>query len=192
MIINKASYERGFGHGSLYLTVTVDLNDFKRKGEPLTYRFGNLRDSGGPPTPPPGHEPEDEGAADAGRGARLYEKKLGADGFPAIGQTLQQGDPLCAYVDESTGRHNVKRHKSSEAAVVEEVRLLGGDSSAATCEKAKIKLRINRNRCPATSSRRATGRRASCRGCGRRRTCPSPSRGCSPTSSSTRTASRRA
>ena len=44
MIINKASYERGFGHGSLYLTVTVDLNDYKRKGEPLTYRFGNLRE----------------------------------------------------------------------------------------------------------------------------------------------------
>ena len=32
MIINKMSYERGFGHGSLYLTVTVDLNEMKRKG----------------------------------------------------------------------------------------------------------------------------------------------------------------
>ena len=43
MIINKMSYERGFGHGSLYLNVTVDLNDFKRRGEPLTFRFGNLQ-----------------------------------------------------------------------------------------------------------------------------------------------------
>ena len=48
MVINKMSYERGFGHGSLYLTVTVDLNDFKRRGEPLTFRFGNLRDTGAP------------------------------------------------------------------------------------------------------------------------------------------------
>ena len=54
MVINKMSYERGFGHGSLYLTVTVDLNDFKRRGEPLTFRFGNLRDTGAPPSPPQG------------------------------------------------------------------------------------------------------------------------------------------
>lgn len=150
MIINKMSYERGFGHGSLYLTVTVDLNEMKRKGEPLTYRFGNLRDSGGPPTPPPGAVADDETGTNAGgeEEARLYEKKLGADGFPAIGQTLQQGDPLCAYVDESTGRHGVKRHKSSEAAVVEEVRLLGADSSGAPCERVKIKLRVNRNPIP--------------------------------------------
>ena len=150
MIINKMSYERGFGHGSLYLTVTVDLNEMRRKGEPLTYRFGNLRDSGGPPTPPPGAVADDEtgAGAEGEEEARLYEKKLGADGFPAIGQTLHTGDPLCAYVDESTGRHGVKRHKSSEAAVVEEVRLLGADSSGAPCERVKIKLRVNRNPVP--------------------------------------------
>jgi DNA-directed RNA polymerase I subunit RPA2 len=145
MIVNKMSYERGFGHGSLYLNVTVDLNDFKRRGEPLTYRFGNLRDTGGPPSPPPGAETEEGADADA---ERLYEKKLGVDGFPSIGQTVLQGEPLCAYVDESTGRHSVKRHKMSEPAVVEEVRLLGSDASGAHSERATIKLRINRNPVP--------------------------------------------
>jgi len=145
MIINKGSYERGFGHGSVYLNVTIDLNQMKRKGEPLTHRFGNMRDSGGPPTPPPGSQADDSRAEGE---ELLYEKTLGADGFPAIGQTLQQGDPLCAFVDESTGRHGVKRHKSSENATVEEVRLLGGEGANALCEKATIKLRINRNPIP--------------------------------------------
>ena len=146
MIINKMSYERGFGFGSLYLTVTVDLNDMRRKGEPLTHRFGNLRDSGGPPSPPPGADME-EAHADSEE-ARLYEKKLGADGFPSVGQTLKAGDPICAYVDESTGRHGTKKHKSSEDAVVEEVRLLGSEASGAPCTVAKIKLRVNRNPIP--------------------------------------------
>jgi DNA-directed RNA polymerase I subunit RPA2 len=42
----------------------------------------------------------------------------------------------------------VKRHKSSEDATIEEIRLLGGDSHNAPCEKATIKLRINRNPVP--------------------------------------------
>ena len=149
MVINKMSYERGFGHGSLYLTVTVDLNDFKRRGEPLTFRFGNLRDTGAPPSPPQGAiaEGQDGGHEHLLR-EKLYEDQLGADGFPAVGQTLNQGDPLCCYVDESTGRHSVRRHKMSESATVEEVRLLGGETSGAPCEKATVKLRVNRNPVP--------------------------------------------
>jgi DNA-directed RNA polymerase I subunit RPA2 len=132
--------------------VTVDLNDFKRRGEPLTYRFGNVRDA------------KDEAADEAESARRLpggaekhveksddenkFEKSLEADGFPAIGKTLHKGDPLCAYVDEATGRHTVKRHKLSEDATVEEVRMLGGESPNMPCEKATIKLRVNRNPIP--------------------------------------------
>jgi len=143
MIINKMSYERGFGHGSVYLNVTVDLKEMKRKGEPLTHRFGNLVDTGGPPTPP--HDDEgDEGDASP----RLFEKRLGADGFPAIGQTIRNGDPLCAIIDESTGRHTIKKHKKGEDVTVEEIRLLGGDGPDSSCEKATLKLRVNRNPVP--------------------------------------------
>ena len=52
MLINKMSYERGFGHGSVYLNVTVDLRELKRPGEPMTHRFGNTLEPDGPPTPP--------------------------------------------------------------------------------------------------------------------------------------------
>jgi len=129
MIINKGSYERGFGHASVYTTTTIDLNELRRKGEPLCHSFGN------------------RGEGEAGD-ASLFEPSLGADGLPHVGMKVEKGDPLCTIVDESTGRHTVKRHKSSEPAVVEEVRLLASDSSSATCDKASIKLRYNRNPVP--------------------------------------------
>jgi DNA-directed RNA polymerase I subunit RPA2 len=143
MIINKQSYERGFGHGSVYTVVTVDLATMKKKGEPLTLRFGNRLDSGAPPTPPDG----EEGGAMPGE-ERLFEPKLGVDGFPSIGTVLHTGDPLVCHVDEATGRHTVKRHKSAESATVEEVRMLGSDSLGNPCEKATIKLRYRRNPVP--------------------------------------------
>jgi len=131
MIVNKSSYERGFGHASVYTVTTIDLNEMRRKGEPLCHSFGNRGEG-----------------ADGGDGGLLFEPSLGSDGLPEVGQRIKPGDALCAIIDESTGRHTVKRHKSSETAIVEEVRLLAGESSGALCEKASIKLRINRNPVP--------------------------------------------
>ena len=37
MIVNKSSYERGFGHASVYTVTTIDLNEMRRKGEPLCH-----------------------------------------------------------------------------------------------------------------------------------------------------------
>ena len=48
MIVNKASYDRGFAHASVRTTVEVNLNKLKTKGEPPHHRFGNLK----PPEPP--------------------------------------------------------------------------------------------------------------------------------------------
>ena len=109
------------------LRQTVDLNELRRKGEPLTHSFGNRGE---------------------GETGELFEPKLGPDGLPEVGMKVKKGDPICAIVDESTGRHVLKRHKNSEPAVVEEVRLLAGDSASASCEKASIKLRYNRNPVP--------------------------------------------
>ena len=147
MCINKMSYERGFGHGSVYLNVTIDLREMRRPGEPLTHRFGNTLEPNGPPTPPAGTDHNDELLRQSG--PRLYEPTLGPDGFPAIGQLVKHGEPLCAIVDESTGRHMLKRHKkTSEDVYVEEIRLIGGEGQGTPCEKATIKLRINRNPIP--------------------------------------------
>ncbi|KAL3906890.1 MAG: hypothetical protein SGPRY_010377 [Prymnesium sp.] len=97
--------------------------------EPLVHSFGN------------------RGEGEVGDAA-LFEPRLGADGMPYIGMKVSKGDPLCAIVDESTGRHTIKRHKASEPAIVEEVRLIASDGAAATCDKASIKLRFNRNPVP--------------------------------------------
>ena len=52
-------------------------------------------------------------------------------------------------MDESTGQHTLKRHKkTSEDVYVEEIRLIGGEGQGTPCEKATIKLRINRNPIP--------------------------------------------
>ena len=42
MIINKASYDRGFCHGSVRLTKVIDLNTLHRRGEKPRYRFSNV------------------------------------------------------------------------------------------------------------------------------------------------------
>jgi len=130
MIINKSSYERGFAHASVYITTTIDLNDLRRKGEPLCHSFGNRGEDGND------------------TGDTLFESGLGPDGLPEVGMHIEKGDPLCAIVDESTGRHIIKRHKSLEPAIVEDVRLVAGDSANSSCEKATIKLRFNRNPVP--------------------------------------------
>ena len=61
---------------------------------------------------------------------------------------LKEGDPFYCVVDATTGRHTVKKHKYTDSAVVEEVRVLGSEGSAAACERASVKLRYNRNPVP--------------------------------------------
>src|SRR5690348_10334702 len=41
MIINKAAYDRGFGHGSVLKYKEVDLSELRSKGEAIHHRFSN-------------------------------------------------------------------------------------------------------------------------------------------------------
>ena len=59
------------------------------------------------------HAPNEE------RDGRLFCERLGEDGLPPVGARLKHDDPLCAIVDETTGRHTLKRHKYTDEAVVE-------------------------------------------------------------------------
>ena len=68
MIINKASFERGFGYGSIYKTEFIDLRE-KAKAARQTFAFGMI-------------------AADP----KL--QCIGQDGFPFIGTRLEHGDPF--------------------------------------------------------------------------------------------------
>jgi DNA-directed RNA polymerase I subunit RPA2 len=131
MVINKSSYERGFGHGSLYKTEYIDLGEKKRrKGEPFSRRFGLLD-------------------------KRTGKSKLDVDGLPFVGMQLKPGDALYSVIDETTGQATVERYKSMEPAYVDAVKLLGDDhhyvdgggrgEGGGRLQKVSIRLRINRN-----------------------------------------------
>jgi DNA-directed RNA polymerase I subunit RPA2 len=122
MILNKSAHERGFGYGTVYKSEVVDLNQYRSRGEAITYRFG----------------------LDPIKGKK-YKNKLGPDGLPHIGAHLVADDPLCCYIDESTGKDVIKKYKGPEDAYVDEVRVLGDDSGSGELQKVHIKLRITRS-----------------------------------------------
>jgi len=122
VVINKASYERGFMHASVYQSKIIDLEDMRARGAPLTHRFGNYL---------PGE-------------TEKICPSLDDDGLPHVGQLIKKGDPYCCIVDEQKCRSKKECSKSNEVAIVDEVRLLGGTGNA-PLSKVILKLRFNRN-----------------------------------------------
>ncbi|KAF5097595.1 hypothetical protein D0Z00_002353 [Geotrichum galactomycetum] len=123
MILNKSAHERGFGHGTVYKVEKVNLGEKRRRGDPITQRFGFGPDSW----------PES------------WREKLDSDGLPMIGAKIEEGDPIAAFFDETSGKTRVKKYKSSEVAFIEEVKLLGEDSGDTEFQNLTIKLRIPRS-----------------------------------------------
>ncbi|CAN0281350.1 unnamed protein product, partial [Discosporangium mesarthrocarpum] len=113
MILNKGSFERGFGHASVLKTVTADLREMaggrnRRGGEsrvPAHLKFSNQK---------PG----------AARGMKLYES-LDLDGLLPVGSWVKPGDAMYCVMDEVTGKTQTGKHKESEKACVETVRAVG-------------------------------------------------------------------
>jgi DNA-directed RNA polymerase I subunit RPA2 len=101
MILNKSSYERGFGHGMIYKAEFVDLSDMRQRGEPILHHFGCS-------------DPK-----------KLSDNKLDRDGFPLIGTKLSNGDPYYSYMNDTTGQCKVVRYKGLEDAYVEDVAVCG-------------------------------------------------------------------
>ncbi|KAF9930755.1 DNA-directed RNA polymerase I subunit rpa2 [Modicella reniformis] len=121
MILNKSSHERGFGYGTIYKSEIIDLTDLRIRGEPVLHHFGLGLDA-----------------------PRSWREKLDKDGLPCIGVTLGEGDPMCAYIDDTTGKTSVRKYKGMEEGIVDEVRLLGSDLGDTELQKIHIKLRITR------------------------------------------------
>jgi DNA-directed RNA polymerase I subunit RPA2 len=105
MIISKGSYERGWGHGSVYKHMKVNLVDDKARDAPK-FRFSNLTTD-----PKTGEE-------------RLVAPSLDRDGLPRIGMRLAYGDPVYVVLNETTGRSRVVKHKDHEPCIVDSVRVL--------------------------------------------------------------------
>ncbi|KAG0238636.1 putative DNA-directed RNA polymerase I subunit RPA2 [Mortierella sp. GBAus27b] len=122
MILNKSSHERGFGYGTIYKSEIIDLGELRTRGEPILHHFGLGVDA-----------------------PRSWREKLDKDGLPFIGVTLHEGDPLCAYIDDTTGKTSIKKYKGLEAGIVDEVRLLGSDLGDTELQKIHIRLRITRS-----------------------------------------------
>ncbi|PJF18528.1 DNA-directed RNA polymerase subunit beta [Paramicrosporidium saccamoebae] len=120
MILNKSSYERGFGHGIVYKSEFYDISDRNVRGEPKSHFFG-VKD------------------------AKFVPKTLEIDGLPAVGQKVSPDDVLFSVNDEATGQTRVERYKGFEDAYIEEVRLLGDDNGEGPLQKVNIKFRIPRN-----------------------------------------------
>lgn len=81
-IVNKASWERGFAHGSVYKSEFIDLSEKVKQGDDsLVF----------------GVKPGDSRTA----------QKLDADGLPFVGARLQYGDPYYSYLNLHTGESTV-------------------------------------------------------------------------------------
>jgi DNA-directed RNA polymerase I subunit RPA2 len=104
-ILDKGSYERGFGAGFVYKNIVVDLKDEGGGGAAATtgrYCFDNS---------------DEENPAGG---------SVGFDGLPEVGTWVEEGDALYSILDKVTNVRRVGKHKEHEGACVQLVRLLNG------------------------------------------------------------------
>lgn len=130
MILNKSAHERGFAYGAIYKSQTIDLKDMKGSTKSIT--APNLHFGFGPDIRVGGDKFSD------------CMKILDFDGLPFVGSRIQSGDPLAAYIDDtSPGRTRFVKYKGGEECYIQEVRLLGNDADA-ECQKIHLTLRVPR------------------------------------------------
>ncbi|CAR25340.1 DNA-directed RNA polymerase I core subunit RPA135 [Lachancea thermotolerans CBS 6340] len=123
MIINKSADERGLGYGTMYKVEKVDLALNRSRGDPITQHFG-FGDDEWP---------------------KNWLDKLDDDGLPMIGTYVEEGDPICAFFDDTLNKTKIKTYHSSEPAYIEEVNLIGDESSKfQELQTVSIKYRIRR------------------------------------------------
>ncbi|KAF2147152.1 uncharacterized protein K452DRAFT_314369 [Aplosporella prunicola CBS 121167] len=137
MIMNKSAHERGFGHGTIYKTKKIELNEAAkgRNSKKVTSLFGFAPD---------------------GIVKAEWRTKLDDDGLPHVGTMMQKGDILCAYhsvtYDSVTGKYinrdgqtQFDKYKDDELGFIEEVRVIGSENGNEPCQVVSIKIRIPRS-----------------------------------------------
>lgn len=149
MVLNKSSYERGFGHASVYKTVKVDLGqeieDAIMKGaDKDKIRLGNK-------TKRVKVEPENEGDSPTFKHESVH-PNLDEDGLPPVGSWVDEGHALYCLADDGMGKGFPGKHKEKERACVQAIRRLnlsgtgaGGRSSKESGEALSVTLRFPRN-----------------------------------------------
>ncbi|XP_021553035.2 DNA-directed RNA polymerase I subunit RPA2 isoform X2 [Neomonachus schauinslandi] len=120
MIVNKASWERGFAHGSVYKSEFIDLSEKIKQGDDsLVF----------------GVKPGDP---------RILQK-LDDDGLPFIGAQLQYGDPYYSYLNLNTGESFVMYYKSKENCIVDNIKVCSNDTGSGKFKCICITTRVPRN-----------------------------------------------
>ncbi|OJD32639.1 dna-directed rna polymerase i subunit rpa2 [Diplodia corticola] len=137
MIINSRALQYGFGHGTIYKTKKVELNEGSRsKGAKKVSKLF-------------GFAPDGLIKAD-------WRLKLDDDGLPHIGTLMQKGDILCAYHNvtydaargeyiNKDGQTHFEKYKDDETGFIEEVRIIGSETGAEPLQAVSIKIRIPRS-----------------------------------------------
>ncbi|CAK0906942.1 unnamed protein product, partial [Prorocentrum cordatum] len=129
MIINKASYERGFGHGSVFKSKVIDAADAKMSPAlQRLCRFRNVKWD------------------DHGNVVKRFCEELDDDGLPRVGVQLSRGDPMCCIINHE-GHEHIHRYKDDEKAYVEHVSIVNGEDieGAPKCPRLILRLRLPRN-----------------------------------------------
>jgi DNA-directed RNA polymerase I subunit RPA2 len=121
MILNRASFHRGFAHATVYKTELIDLGKKSRDHGNANYMFGTLPSS------------------------KATYQILDDDGLPAVGSYLKEGDPFYSYIDLASNAVIVEYYKSHEPGYVDQVKLIGSITGDQPLQKVFIKLRLNRN-----------------------------------------------
>ncbi|XP_029449641.1 DNA-directed RNA polymerase I subunit RPA2 [Rhinatrema bivittatum] len=120
MILNKASWERGFAHGSVYKTELIDLTEKVKQGDDNLV-FGTKD------------------------GDTRTMDKLDMDGLPHIGSVLQYGDPCYSYLNLNTGESFVTYYRNKESCVVDNIKVCSNDTGSGKFKCICITMRIPRN-----------------------------------------------
>lgn len=106
MILNKSAHERGFGYGTVYKSLIIDLKEQKGAQGPnaqnLHFGLGKLENSSNPAC-----------------------EWIHPDGLPVVGWKINRGDSIAAYVDDVTKQTRFVKYKGDEVAYIDTVRLLG-------------------------------------------------------------------
>ncbi|TFK17118.1 DNA-directed RNA polymerase I polypeptide 2 [Coprinopsis marcescibilis] len=130
MILNKSAHERGFTYGTVYKSQIIDLKDVRGASKNATtpsLHFGLGND-----------------IKLTGENPHACKETVDLDGLPFPGARVNPGDPLAAYIDDTTGRTKFVKYKGDEMAYVDQVRLLGSDAGDSELQKIHITLRIPR------------------------------------------------
>lgn len=123
MIINKSSQERGWGNGSVYTTVFIDIV-------------------------PKEAAPRERARYYMSRDPEISEDQLDDDGLPHVGLLLKKGDPFYSYVIDTQMIYKVNKFKYKEDAYVENVTIISNITSpdpTVKIQQISIRLRFNRN-----------------------------------------------